>query len=105
MSAHHRQAAEVNLGILGWLNRLMLWLIALAVVGLIILKYLPAIQKTAFQRQRVEELRAAVIKTRAAVQAQDQRVAALKTDPRTVERETREQMGYGAPGETIVTFQ
>ncbi len=105
MSASTDGGSAVNLGILGWLNRLMLWLIALAIISLIGLKYLPLIRKNESMRREVQVNQETVQRLESQVNRNQNRIESLRTDPRTIERESREQLGLAKPDEQVVTFQ
>lgn len=97
--------SQVNLGVIGWLNRLMIWLIVLAAIGLIIAKYLPLIQKNVRLRQELQVKQEEVQRLQRERQANQQRIQQLQGDPRTVEREARERLGFARPDEQVVTFK
>ncbi|MFM8359771.1 MAG: FtsB family cell division protein [Verrucomicrobiota bacterium] len=97
--------SQVNLGVFGWLNRLMIWLIILAAAGLIIAKYLPLIQKNVRLRQELQVKQEEVQRLQRERQANQQRIQQLQNDPRTVEREARERLGFARPDEQVVTFK
>ena len=105
MKAASDTGAVVNLGVVGWLNRLMLWLIALAVAALIILKYLPLIRKNEAMRRELQERHEEVQRLETATARGQARIESLRNDPRAIEREAREQLGLARPDEQVVTFQ
>ena len=105
MSATMDAGAAVNLGVLGWLNRLMLWLIALAVAALIVLKYLPLIRKNEAMRRELQERQEEVQRLETGTARNQGRIESLRNDPRAIEREAREQLGLARPDEQVVTFQ
>lgn len=105
MSASTDGESVVNLGILGWLNRLMLALIVLAVVSMIVLKYGPLIRKNEAMRREVQVNQETVRRLETQVNRNQARIEALRNDPRTIEREAREQLGLAKPDEQVVTFQ
>jgi cell division protein FtsB len=105
MSASTDGGPVVNLGILGWLNRLMLGLIALAVVTLIVLKYVPLIYTNERMRRAMQVDQEVVQRLEMQVNRNQARIEALRNDPRTIERESREQLGLAKPDEQVVTFQ
>lgn len=105
MSSSSSPDSQVNLGIFGWLNRLMIWLIVLAAIGLIIAKYLPLIQKNVRLRQELQLKQEEVQRLQRERQANQQRIQQLQNDPRTVEREARERLGFARPDEQVVTFK
>ena len=105
MSASTDSGSVVDLGILGWLNRLMLWLIALAIAALIVLKYVPLIRKNEQLRREVQTDHEAVQHLESQVNRNQARIEALRGDARVIEREAREQLGLAKPDEQVVTFQ
>jgi cell division protein FtsB len=104
MSASTEAGPAVNLGLLGWLNRLMLWLIALAVMALIILKYVPLIRKNESMRRDLQQRQEVVQRLETTTARNQARIDALRNDPRAIEREAREQLGLARPDEQVVTF-
>ncbi len=105
MSDTSEAGGVVNLGVLGWLNRLMLWLIVLAVATLIIVKYHPLIVKNELMRRELQERQEEVQRLEIAVARGQARIESLRNDPRAIEREAREQLGLARPDEQVVTFQ
>lgn len=104
MGRYVANTGAVDLGFYGWMNRLMLWLIGLAVAGLIVLKYVPLIQKNADLRRQVGQLERRVRLLEMQHSANAAETARLQSDPRAVEREARERLGKAKPGEWVVTF-
>jgi cell division protein FtsB len=96
---------NVDLGIWNTLTKVVVGLVVLAVLLLMGMCYLPVIrenermQRENFRLQR--ELESESAKSRQ-LQAQ---VDALLHDPKTVERLTREKLGYAKPDETVVRFE
>jgi cell division protein FtsB len=54
------------------------------------------------QRERLREMQAQVDLDEAQVQMLKRKIDALKTDPTTIERIAREELGYAAPGEIVL---
>jgi cell division protein FtsB len=96
---------NVDLGIWSKLTKIVVGLVVLAVLGLIGMCYLPVIQENERMRSQIFRLNQQIqdeeIKSRE-LQAQ---VDALLHDPNTVERLTREKLGYAKPDETIIRFE
>jgi len=96
---------EVNTGIWSWLTRIVVVLLVLAILLLIGMCYLPLIKQN--ERMRAEnllletELQKETDKSKE-LQAQ---IDALNNDPNTVERLTREKLGYAKPDETVIHFE
>ncbi len=105
MSDANDSGSQVNLGVFGWLNRLMLGLIVVALMAMIVLKYLPLIRKNEAMSREMQTRQQEVQALEAQVARNQARIEALRSDPRTVEREAREQLGLARPDEQVVTFQ
>ena len=96
---------NVNLGIWSRLTSIVLVLVVIAVLLLIGTCYLPVIREN-------ERMEAQILKLEAQVQAEEEKsknlqsqIDALQTDPKTVERLTREKLGYAKPDETVIYFE
>jgi len=96
---------NVNLGIWSALTKIVVALVVVAVLLLIGMCYLPLIQEN--RRMRADNLkleRELETETEKSTRLQSQ-IDALKNDPKTVERLTREKLGYARPDETVVRFE
>jgi len=96
---------NVNLGIWSALTKIVVALVVVAVLLLIGMCYLPLIQEN--RRMRADNLkleRELETETEKSSRLQSQ-IDALKNDPKTVERLTREKLGYARPDETVVRFE
>ncbi|HEY5233815.1 MAG TPA: septum formation initiator family protein [Verrucomicrobiae bacterium] len=96
---------NVNLGIWSALTKVVVALVVVAVLLLIGMCYLPLIQEN--RRMRADNLkleRELETETEKSSRLQSQ-IDALKNDPKTVERLTREKLGYARPDETVVRFE
>jgi cell division protein FtsB len=87
------------------LTKLVVALVIIAVLLLIGMCYLPVIQQN-------ERMRAEIYKLDQQLQAEEEKskqlqadIAALENDPKTVERLTREKLGYAKPDETVIRFE
>jgi cell division protein FtsB len=96
---------NVNLGIWSKLTKVVVGLVVLAVLLLIGMCYLPVIKEN-------ERMRSQILKDQDQIQKEEDRskelqaqVDALLHDPKTVERLTREKLGYARPDETVVRFE
>lgn len=96
---------NVNLGIWSRLTSIVLVLVVIAVLLLIGTCYLPVIREN-------ERMEAQILKLEAQVQAEEEKsktlqsqIDALQNDPKTVERLTREKLGYAKPDETVIYFE
>jgi len=96
---------NVDLGIWSKLTKVVVGLVVLAFLLLIGMCYLPLIQQN--ERMRSEKLRLELElekETEKSRQLQAQ-IEALRNDPKTIERLTREKLGYARPDETVVRFE
>ncbi len=96
---------NVDLGIWSKLTKVVVGLVVLAVLLLIGMCYLPVIQENA-------RMRSQIFKMNLQLQAEEEKARDLQTqvdallhDPKTVERLTREKLGYAKPDETVVRFE
>lgn len=96
---------NVNLGIWSRLTSIVLLLVVIAVLLLIGTCYLPVIREN-------ERMETQILKLEAQVQAEEEKsknlqsqIDALQSDPKTVERLTREKLGYAKPDETVIYFE
>ena len=96
---------NVDLGIWSKLTKMVAWLLLLAGLLLVGVWYLPLIQQN--ERMQRENLRLeGELQTEKEKSKQLQAdIDALRNDPKTVERLTREKLGYARPGETVVRFE
>ncbi len=101
----HRVEAQPDLGPVAQLNRILPWLIGLAVLGLVLSRYLPQIHKNEEMRRQLQVKTEQVQKLEAEVTRLRTENNALLRDPRTIERTAREQLSYARPDERVVTFQ
>ena len=96
---------NVDLGIWSKLTKVVVFLIALAVLVGIGLWYQPPIQENARYRKEVDRLDAQIQKEEATARQLRDSIETLRTDPKAVERLAREKLGYAKPGETIFRFE
>jgi cell division protein FtsB len=96
---------NVNLGIWSALTKLVVALVVIAILLLIGMCYLPLIQQN--QRMRAENLRLEKELQKESDKSKELQteIDALLNDPKTVERLTREKLGYAKPDETVVRFE
>ncbi len=95
---------KVDLGIWGKLTQAVIALVAVAILLLIGMTYLPLIQQNENYRREINQLDKE-IQTQAEIsQALKSEIDALKNDPKTVERLAREKLRYARPDETIMHF-
>ncbi len=96
---------NVDLGIWSKLTKIVVGLLVLAVLLLIGLCYLPLIQQNERMQARILYLQDQLAKDDAISQNLNAQIDALRNDPRTLERLTREKLGYAKPDETVVRFE
>ena len=96
---------NVDLGIWSKLTKMVAWLLLLAGLLLVGVWYLPLIQQNErMQRLNLQLERQLEAEKEKSKELQSQ-IDALRNDPKTVERLTREKLGYAKPGETVVRFE
>jgi cell division protein FtsB len=96
---------NVNLGIWSKLTNVVVALVVLAILLLIGECYLPVIQENARMRSQILKLEAQLKLEEQKSQSLQSEIDALQNDPKTVERLTREKLGYARPNETVIYFQ
>lgn len=95
---------KVDLGIWSKLTQAVAVLVAVAILLLIGMTYLPLIQQNEQMRRRIDALDAEVEKQRQISRQLESELDALRSDPKTVERLAREKLGYAKADETVVHF-
>jgi cell division protein FtsB len=96
---------NVDIGIWSRLTKIVVVLVVLAVLLLIGMCYLPLIhQNEEMQRENMRLQRELQKEAEKSKELQTQ-IDALQNDPKTVERLTREKLGYARPDETLVRFE
>jgi cell division protein FtsB len=96
---------KVDLGIWSWLTQAVVALVAIAILILIGLTYLPLIKQNERYRERVLQLETQIQieeKTSAELKLQ---IDALQNDPKTIERRARESLSYAKSNETVIHFE
>lgn len=96
---------KVNYGIWSWLTQAVIALVALAVLVLILMKYLPNIQQNERLRRELDRLQAEQNQQMEISRQLRAQIDALSHDPETVARLAREKLGYARPDETVVRFE
>ena len=96
---------NVNLGIWSKLTKVVVVLIVTAFLLLIGMCYLKPIQQN-------ERMRADILRLQIQQQKEEEisrqlkaEIDALRNDPQTLERLTREKLGYARPDETVIRFK
>lgn len=96
---------NVDLGIWSKLTKVVVGLVVLAILLLIGMCYLPLIQQNERMRARILYLENQLEKEDATAKQLKADIDALRNDPKTLERLTREKLGYAKPDETVVRFE
>lgn len=96
---------NVNLGILGKLTGVVIFLCFLAVALLVGVWYLPLIQQNERMRRYILKLDNQVQKEEEAAKQLRASIDALRYDSKAVERLAREKFGFAKPGETVIRFE
>ena len=96
---------DVDLGIWSKLTRVVIFLIALAVVLAVVIWYLPLIQRNERMRKDILTKDAQIQKEEETSRQLKASMDALRSDPKAVERLARDKFGYAKPGETVVRFE
>ena len=95
---------NVDVGIWGKLNRLVIFLLLLALVIGVVIWYLPVIKNNEALRKEILHLASQVRQEDELARRLDLKIKALCNDPKAVERVVREKLGYVKPGETMIRF-
>ncbi len=96
---------NVDLGIWNKLTKIVVGLVVLAVLLLIGMCYLPVIKENERMRRQILIFQDQIQKEEAHSKELQAQLDALQHDPKTVERLTREKLGYARPDETVVRFE
>ena len=96
---------NVDLGIWSKLTKVVAGLVVLAFLLLIGMCYLPLIHQNERMRREVLRLDAQLQKEEEKSRQLKSEIDALRNDPKTVERLTREKLGYARTDETVVRFE
>jgi cell division protein FtsB len=96
---------NVNLGIWSKLTNVVVALVVIAILLLIGECYLPVIQENARMQRQIWKLQAQLKLEQEKSQQLQSEIGALQNDPMTVERLTREKLGYARRGETVIYFE
>jgi cell division protein FtsB len=96
---------KVDLGLWSKLAKIVVGLVVVAILLLIGMCYLPLIHQN--ERMRAENLRLDTELQKEMEKSKQLQIEidALLHDPKTVERLTREKLGYAKPDETVIRFE
>lgn len=95
---------RVDLGIWSKLTQAVVVLVAVAILILIGMAYLPLIHQNERMRREIDRLQTEQAKQEAISKQLHAEIDALRNDPHTVARLTREKLGYARADETIIRF-
>ena len=95
----------MDLGIWSKLTKVVVGLVVLAFLLLIGMCYLPLIHQNERMRREIMRLDAQLQKEEEKSKQLKTEIEALRNDPKTIERLTREKLGYARPDETVVRFE
>ena len=96
---------KVDLGIWSKLTQAVIALVAVAILLLIGMTYLPLIQQNERMRADILKLDNELQQQREIARQLQTEIDELRNDPKTVERLAREKLGYARPDETVVHFE
>lgn len=96
---------NVDLGIWSKLTKVVVGLVVAAVLLLIGLCYLPVIKENERMRRQILIFENQILKEEARSKELQAQVDALLHDSKTIERLSREKLGYARPDETVVRFE
>ena len=96
---------NVDLGIWSKLTKVVVGLVVLAFLLLIGMCYLPLIHQNERMRREILRLDAQLQKEEEISRQLKSEIEALRNDPKTIERLTREKLGYARPDETVIRFE
>ncbi len=99
------EVMKVDLGIWGKLTWAVTILALLGGLTLVVGWYLPLINQNERMRQEIFKLTAQMTQEDEVSRKLRAAIDALQHDPKTVERLTREKLGYAKPGETVIRFE
>jgi cell division protein FtsB len=96
---------NVNLGIWSKLTKVVIALVVIAILLLIGMCYLPLIHQNERMRANIDQLDQQLQQEEDKNKHLQTQIDALLHDPKTVERLTREKLGYAKPDETVIRFE
>jgi cell division protein FtsB len=96
---------KVDIGIWNKLTGAVIFLLLLAGFCLVIVWYLPLIQKNENMRREILRLDTQIQQGEETARRLRASIDAIHRDPKTVERFARETLGYAKPGETVIRFE
>lgn len=94
-----------DFGIWRYLTKLAVGLVVLAIALLILMYYRPLIAENERMRRDILKLQEQIKQQQAIAMDYSNQITVLRNDPMTVERLTREKLGYARPDETVIHFE
>ena len=94
---------NVDLGIWGKLTKVVWALFIVAAIGAVVMWYLPPIRQNERMRKEIIRLDGEIQKQETAAREEHASIEAMR-DPKTVERISRDKLGYAKPDEVVVLF-
>jgi len=96
---------NVDLGIWSKLTKIVVGLVVLAILLLIGMCYVPVIQQNERMQRQIFVLQQKIREEEEMSKQLKAEIDAMRNDPKTVERLTREKLGYARPDETVIRFE
>jgi cell division protein FtsB len=93
-----------DVNIWGFLTKLVVGLVVIAILALIFMLYRPLIDENERMRRDILKMDEEIKTQEMAVQELSTQMAILRNDTNTLERLAREKLGYAKPGETVFHF-
>ena len=103
--SNQRVKQKVDLGIWSKLTQAVVALVAVAILILIGMTYLPLIHQNERMRREILRLDAELQKQETTAKQLRADIDALRNDPATVTRLVREKLGYAKADETVIRFE
>jgi cell division protein FtsB len=96
---------KVDLGIWSKLTKAVVGLLVLALLLLIGMWHVPLIRQNERMRREIMRLDEQLQTEEARSKKLQAEIEALRSDPKAIERLTREKLGYARPEETVIRFE
>src|SRR5262245_12400379 len=96
---------NVDLGIMGKLTRVVIFLLFIAGLMGVAVWYLPLIKHNEKMRKDLLEREEQIRKVEDSNRQLKASIDSLRYDPKAVERLARDKLGYAKPGETVIRFE
>ena len=95
---------NVDTGIWDKLTRVVVTLLVVAALVWVVILYFPLVNQNEAMRQQIIELDQRIQQEEMVNRELRLEIDSLKSDPKTVERLAREQLGLARPDETVIRF-